>query len=82
MPPPIQRNSILISIRNKDGSSRPDIKCIQETQSLSVLISNLKSIQGKVNNVLTEMVDKDNQTMGMRNKGEWEVLVNITLKIP
>lgn len=69
MPPPIQRNSILISIRNRDGSSRPDIKSTQEIQSLCVLISNLKSVQGKLNNVLTEMVDKDNQTMGLRNKG-------------
>lgn len=69
MPPPIQRNSILISIRNRDGSSRPDIKSTQEIQSLCVLISNLKSIQGKLNNVLTDMVDKDNQTMGSQNKG-------------
>lgn len=70
MPPPIQRNSILISIRNKDGSSRPDIKCNQEAQSLSVLISNLRSVQGKLNNVLTEMVDKENQTRGVQSKGE------------
>lgn len=69
MPPPIQRNSILISIKNRDGSSRPDIKCNQEIQTLSTLISNLKSIQGKLNDVLTEMVDKDNETTGGRSKG-------------